>query len=274
MRLFIKPLLIVIVSLLSLASFAIEDTETNKKGIPNKPSPARLVNIIPASAGPFSKAQIDALENDLVDFANSTSTQIVLVVVDNFQGYDKATFATELGHKWKVGQKGKDNGIVILLKPKEVGNGKGDVFIATGYGLEGVIPDAVAKRIVEFEMIPSFKQKDYYSGIKKGIVVLKGLALEEFTAKQYVNKRQGRKKGKGYAKFIIFGIFILLSLIFNRRKGNYYSPGHRVPFWTALFLGSSMRGGNNSWDDFSSGGGGFGGFGGGGFGGGGAGGSW
>lgn len=271
MRLFIKPFLIVIVSLLSLASFAIEDTETNKKGIPDKPSPARLVNIIPASASPFSKAQIDALENDLVDFANSTSTQIVLVVVDNFQGYDKATFATELGHKWKVGQKGKDNGIVILLKPKEVGNGKGDVFIATGYGLEGVIPDAVAKKIVELEMIPSFKQKDYYSGVSKAIVVLKGLALKEFTAKQYVKKR---KKKSNYGSLIFFGLFIVLSLIFNRRRSNVYSPGHRIPFWTALFIGNSMGRGSSSWDDFSSGGGGFGGFGGGGFGGGGAGGSW
>ena len=125
--------------------------------IPEKPYPPRLVNDL---AGMFNQADINALERQLEDFSNRTSTQIVLVTVESLYGEDKAMVATEIGQKWGVGSANFDNGIVLLIKPKTP-NSKGEVFIAVGYGLEGVIPDAIAKRIVENEIIPSFKQNDY-----------------------------------------------------------------------------------------------------------------
>ncbi|MGB0404369.1 MAG: TPM domain-containing protein [Salibacteraceae bacterium] len=245
----------------------------NKDGLPLKPSPARLVNIIDTDKPVFTQNQVNQLESSLTQFSNSTSTQIVLVVVNSLNGWEKSQMATEIGHSWGVGQKGKDNGIVILLKPK-TRDSRGEVFIAPGYGLEGVIPDAVAKRIVEFEMIPQFKKGDYYTGISNSINVLEGLALKEFSAKEYVQKRGRSKKSGGIWSLLPFILFIIIFSVLRRKGGKTYGSRSNSGLLTALFLASSMGNRGSSWNDFNSGGGGFGGFGGGGFGGGGAGGSW
>ena len=112
--------------------------------IPQRPSPPCLVNDL---ANVFSEEQRQELEQELVAFNDSTSNQIVIVTVNDLAGYDKMTFAQQIGETWGVGQKKQDNGIVILLKPKN--ETKGEVFIAAGYGLEGALPDAICKRIVE-----------------------------------------------------------------------------------------------------------------------------
>ena len=130
--------------------------------IPDRPVPPQLVNDF---ANILSDTEVRQLENELVQFNNTTSTQIVVVTVPDLEGYDPADFAFNLGEKWGVGQKGKDNGIVVLVKPK-VGNSRGQVFIATGYGLEGVLPDAVVNStVIDYEMIPRFKENDYFGGI-------------------------------------------------------------------------------------------------------------
>jgi len=108
--------------------------------IPARPDPPRLVNDF---ANILTEAQINQLENKLVYFNDTTSTQIAIVIVNSLDGYDKASYAYEIGEKWGVGQQGFNNGIVILLKPKTESE-SGEVFIATGYGLEGAIPDAIA----------------------------------------------------------------------------------------------------------------------------------
>ena len=76
-----------------------------------------------------------------------------------------------MGEKWGIGSEKFDNGILVLLKPK-TSDSKGEVFIAVGYGLEGVVPDATAKRIVENEMIPMFRENNMYGGIEKATDVL------------------------------------------------------------------------------------------------------
>jgi uncharacterized protein len=94
------------------------------------------------------------LEETLVQFDRETSTQVVVVTVSSLQGYDKADFAYRIGESWGVGQKDRNNGVIVLIKPK-ISNEPGQVYIAVGYGLEAVIPDAVANRlIVNNEMIP------------------------------------------------------------------------------------------------------------------------
>jgi len=241
--------------------------------IPERPNPPKLVNDL---ANVFSADQIQQLENELVQFNDQTSTQICVVTVPSLNGYEVSDFAFKLGEKWGVGQKGKNNGIVVVFKPK-IGNEKGKVFIAPGYGLEGVIPDAIANRIVSNEMIPRFKQDDIYGGIYAASKVLMGLAAGEFTADAYQKKGKGKKSedsGGGIMLFIII-LIVLVSLFKGGRGGGYSSRGS-LPFWLAMgLLGSSNRG-SGSFGGFSSGGGGggFGGFGGGSFGGGGAGGSW
>ena len=243
--------------------------------IPDAPDPPRLVNDL---AGVLSGSQANYLEQKLVRFNDSTSTQIVVLTVTSLNGYDPADFADRIGEKWGVGQKGKNNGIVVLVKPK-YGNERGEAHISVAYGLEGIIPDAIAARIVRNEMIPHFSQNDYFSGIDQATGTLMALARGEFTADAYNKTTEDGKWG-----FLVpIIIFIIIFIIFNNRRGRHYHAGSTdSSIWTAIWLASMMGGGRggSSWGDFRSGGGsfggggGFGGFGGGSFGGGGAGGSW
>jgi len=242
--------------------------------LPERPQPPRLVNDF---AGVLSDGEKQKMESSLVQFARKTSTQIVVVTVSDFDGYDRADYAYKIGEKWGVGQQGTDNGLVVLLKPK-IGNSRGEVFIATGYGLEGVLPDAVVNStIVNNEMIPRFKQNDYYGGLAAGLSVIMDITRGEYTAENYQEKVEA-----GGSAGIPFGIifFILLITIFGRsRRRRFYSPGRSLPFWLAMGMMSGSHRSSGSFGNFSSGsgsfgGGGFGGFGGGSFGGGGAGGSW
>lgn len=244
---------------------------------PKKPEPASPVNDL---ANILTAEQESKLFNQLSSFTEQTSTQILLVTIEDLQGYDKAQYAVDLAHEWGIGQKGKDNGILILAKPK-TGSSRGEAYIAVGYGLEAVVPDAVAKQIVDYEMIPEFENGDYFAGFVKANIVLMDLTRGEYTAEQYSQSKDGDWSG-----LIPLAIFIILFFLFTR-GGRNRSTGlgkkSSVPWWTLMLLGSSMggRSGGSSWGNFNSGGGsfgggggGFGGFGGGGFGGGGAGGSW
>lgn len=237
--------------------------------IPDQPVPPRLVNDF---ASFLSVEEVNTLEKKLVEFNNSTSTQIVIVTLNDLGGYEIADFAVRLGEKWGVGQEGFDNGIVILVKPGVQGN-KGEVSITTGYGLEGAVPDAVANRIIDIEILPSFREGKYSAGLIDAVNVLIELTKGEYSADEYLD-RSGRS-GKAIGIFILFAFIFFISFISRIRRGRQYSPGHHIPLWTALFLaGSSSRSFGGGFSNFSSGGGSFGGFGGGSFGGGGASGSW
>jgi len=246
----------------------------NGQDFPVRPNPPKLVNDY---AGFLKKGEQAALEQKLVRFNNETSTQIAIVVVPTLNGYDKSDYAFRLAEKWGIGQKGKNNGILILVKPKTPSE-KGQVFIATGYGLEPVVPDAIAKRIVEVEVLPNFRAGNYFKGLDDATNTLISLTRGEFTAEDYAkaNKPDLAPQIGG----LVFILFILFFGFFGRLlRARTYATGHNIPFWTALFIASSMnRSHSGHFGSFSSGsgsfGGGFGGFGGGSFGGGGAGGSW
>lgn len=246
--------------------------------IPDPPDPPRLVNDL---AGVLNPSDAETLERKLVAFNDSTSTQIAVAIVPTLNGYDKMDFTYRLAEKWGVGQKGKNNGVMIMVKPKTASE-RGEAFIATGYGLEGALPDAVCKRIVENDMIPYFKSGDYYGGINAAAGTIMSLVKGEYTADQYLKG----SKSSPYAMIIPIIILAAVFFLIRSSRARSYSIGKNIPFWTAFWLLGSMGRGSHSgsWTDFSSGrggfggfgggGGGFGGFGGGSFGGGGAGGSW
>ena len=244
-----------------------------KSEIPDKPNPPRLVNDF---AQVLSSNERKQIENELDQFARETSTQIVVVTVSDLEGYDPSDYAFRLGEKWGVGQKGKDNGVIILLKPKE-GNSRGQVFIATGYGLEGVLPDAIVNStVINNEMLPYFKENNYYKGLTSGIKVIMDITRGEYTAEQYQKHYAKQNDGVVPGVFFFLFIFFILSIVRGRRS-RFYSPGRSLPFWLAMGMMSGRNSHGGSFGNFSSGGGsfgGFGGFGGGSFGGGGAGGSW
>jgi uncharacterized protein len=217
----------------------------------------------------LSGSEVNRLNSKLAGYQDSTSTQIFVVTLNETQGAEISMLAAEIGQAWGVGQKGKENGMLILIYPEER-----KVFIATGYGLDQYVTDAAIKKIIESEIIPNFKNGDYYSGIDRGTNVIMGLLSGTFTANQYSRKGS---KDEGSIGGVIF-LVILIFIIFGSRKGRNSSIGKSIPFWIALsMLGSSRNSHGGSFGGFSSGSGGFGGFSGGGggsFGGGGAGGSW
>lgn len=234
--------------------------------VPERPDPPRLVNDL---AGLLSPEQIATMESMLVAFNDSTSNQLAVVILTDLMGYDKAELAYRIGQEWGVGQKDFNNGIVVLLKPKQ-GSSRGDVYIATGYGLEGAIPDAMANRIIDQEMIPRFRENDYYGGLMNGLQVLMKLASGEISQEGY-----GKGKEEKIAPLILL-ILLILIIIFISSNGRrkMHSLGGTIPWWMYLPQSGGSRSSWGGGGGFGGGGGGFGGFGGGGFGGGGAGGSW
>ena len=266
----IKYITLILLSFLSISSIAQDFTERS--------NPPRIVNDY---TNFLSTAESNALENKLVQFSYETSTQIAIVIVPSLDGYDIASYAFALGEKWGIGQKGKNNGILILVKPKYQ-NSKGDVTIATGYGLEGAVPDAIAKRIIENEIIPYFKQGMYFKGLDEATNRIMELTRGEYSADEYAQSTKGNV-GSAIPGIVIFLIILVFSFVGRARRARHYAVGHNVPFWIAMGLLSSNRSHGGSFGSFSSGGGsfggfsggsGFGGFGGGSFGGGGASGSW
>ncbi len=243
--------------------------------IPPAPRPPRLVNDF---AGVLGRDAL-GVERILRAFNDSTSNQITVVTVPDLGSYTASRFAYEIGEQWGVGNKKYNNGIVVLIKPKNE-HGSGQAFIATGYGLEAALPDAVCKRIVEDEMIPFFKQDDYVGGLLNGLRVIMPLAAGEISAKEYM------PSGGGIVAVVVAFVLILLvigmvSAASKKGRGDRFGGPHDGDglgsgLGTWWLLSSAMNGGNHggSWGSFSNGSGAFGGFGGGSFGGGGAGGSW
>ena len=230
-------------------------------GIPDRPN--CLVNDY---AGVFSSSQTTSMEQSLRSLDDSTGNQIVVVTVTDLEGYDIADYATQLGRKWGVGQKGHDNGVVIVVKIKN--KTKGQAFIAPGYGLEGALPDATCKHIVDKEMIPHFKENDYYGGVKAALDVIIPIVKGEYTSEEYEKSHDDWGAGL-ITMLVIFGIIIVIVVL---EKFGLFGPGGGTTYGSGgTYTGSRYYGGS-SWG--SSSGSSFGGFGGGSFGGGGAGGSW
>ena len=234
--------------------------------IPSRPSPARLVNDM---AGTFTTRQAEELERVLVAFDDSTSNQIAVVTVKDLKGYEPAEYATRIGLDWGVGSEKFDNGIVILIKPKD--NTAGKVFIAVGYGLEGAIPDAYAKRIINEVMIPHFMNDDYYEGVAEACKVLIKLAsgeISELREDEFDADDAGAIAGAVVTLIILIFVFVLITQNGGDNTGSGNHRGGRTIYTGPIITSGRIYGGGSSF------GGGFGGFGGGSFGGGGAGGSW
>ena len=239
------------------------------QNIPARPVPPRLVNDF---ANILSDSEEYALETKLVNYSDTTSTQICVVTVTSLNGMESNDFAQRLGEKWGVGTK-KDNGVVILVKPKTAKE-QGDVSIQVGYGMEPYVTDAVNYGIRTKEMIPAFKEGDYYKGINNAVDAIIGLASGAYTSDKYADKDND---ALGFLVIFLIIVFILVLISASGKNKNGNSSGGKGSFWRGLLWGILLSGGGRGGGWGSSGGswgggrtgGGFGGFGGGHFGGGG-----
>ena len=228
-----------------------------------------LTSRVVDNAGIIPTAIRNELDSKLAQLEAKTTDQLVVLTLKSLGGYDISDYGYQLGRAWGIGQKGKNNGAILIVAPNEH-----DVRIEVGYGLEGDLTDAVTRLIIENSMLPRFRTGDLAGGVSAGVDdIIKVLSGDAATYKQraaaqpkdYSARRPDDQSGGVFA-FILL-IFILL-IIFSRIARFW---------WPWLFLGSG-RGGWYSGGGWSSGGGGFsgGGFSGGGgsFGGGGASGRW
>lgn len=250
------------------SSFAQQD-------FPSPPDPPRLVNDFTNTLSPSEE---NALERKLVAYNDSTSTQISIVLLGSVGPYDISDYTFQLGDQWGIGRKDKENGLLILAAIEDR-----KVFMATGYGLEGAVPDAVARRIVDNVIVPAFKKEAYYEGLNQATEMVIKLAEGEYEAEEVAT--QGKNRSAIFFLLFFIFIFVVLPLLKNKSDNNNHmgGKGRKVDLFTTLMLAGMLggrRGGgfggfSGGGGGFSGGGGGgFGGFGGGSFGGGGAGGSW
>lgn len=247
--------------------------------IPPKPTKASEQTSVFDYANLLKPDQKKALENKLINYADTTSTQIVVAIIPSLDGDYEGTLAPKWAHEWGIGDKGKDNGVFILLAEKER-----KIWISPGYGLEHILTAGINGEIIRNYIIPEFKKGDYYQGLNIGTTELMKLFSGTYKGepKKNVNSSDGIP-----VILIIIGVLIFLvivSKIKNKNGGNGKNGGNRgfngPDLFDIIVLSRMGRGGGRGFGSGSSSGGGFGGggfgggFGGGGFSGGGAGGSW
>ncbi len=209
----------------------------------------------------ISSSELYTLNSTLKNFDDSTSNQIVFLMIQSLDGYSLESYTYETATKNQIGSKKNNNGVLFFVSKD---NRK--MRIEVGYGLEGVLPDALTSSIQRNEVRPYFKQGDYYSGIAAGLN-----AIMAATRGEYKGERKDKsEKGSGFPFIFIIMLIIFITLIF--RKGGRGDGGGILPW---IILGSMTGGGRSRGGGFG-GSGGFGGFSGGGgsFGGGGSSGSW
>jgi uncharacterized protein len=229
------------------------------------PRPAQWFNDYAAVVSPAAAAR---LNQTLQDFERESSSQVVVAIFAKMESASSIEdYTIRVAQAWQVGQKDKKNGIVLFVFVQDR-----KMFIQVGYGLEGALPDATCKRIIEDEIKPRFRNNDFDGGLSAGVAAILAATKGEY-------KSSGRTAGQspdsqGPGSFIVLGGMTLLFALFIfffvkvRLAGGY---------WHGMTLGSGgWSSGGSGWGGGgggSSGGGGFSG-GGGSFGGGGAGGSW
>jgi uncharacterized protein len=238
--------------------------------IPEKPSDNKQVFLYDYAAI-LPDAQEKALNIKLKRYADSTSTQIVFAIINSSNGEELDVLGAKWGQEWGIGQKDADNGILLLLAVKDR-----KVDINTGYGIESILSDLDAERIVNRILVPNFKKQNYYAGLDQGAdAIFQGLKGEFKGAPKNSSQIPWRL-------ILLVGIvlFFVIMKIRKNKGGNSDGSGRGsgVSFLDIIVLSSLGRGGfgggGGGFGGGSSGGGFGGGFGGGGFGGGGAGGSW
>lgn len=219
------------------------------------------------NAGLLSPQARRSLSGTLADFEKQTGNQIVVLTIDSTNGTPIEDYGYQLGRHWGIGQKGQDNGAILIVAAKDR-----KVRIEVGYGLEGVLTDATTYNIIQSRILPEFRHGSYEAGILGGVQAMIQAIGGKY--KPGATASSHRKKSAGvFALFFPFMLIIALIAILNGIRGG--RRWHRHGYWGGGYWGGGFGGGSGggSFGGGSFGGGGFSG-GGGSFGGGGASGGW
>lgn len=238
--------------------------------IPEKPS---FQTSVYDYANVLSSAEKSQLEEKLIKYSDSTTTQIVVITIESLKNEDVSQLATKWAQTWGIGGTAKDdNGVIILLAKNER-----KIAINPGYGLEDRLTAGIGGEIIRNIIIPEFKAGSYYNGLDKGTDAI----FDVFKGKYKGERKQNKNKDFPILPFIIIVIILLVLISRNKGGGNSGNSGGGPSLMDVIILsslGRNMGGGGfggSSGGGFGGGGGGFGGgFGGGGFSGGGSSGSW
>ncbi|WP_416896147.1 MAG: TPM domain-containing protein [Minwuia sp.] len=212
--------------------------------------------------GPETEA---AIADQLAAHEQATSNQVVVATIASLEGHDIADYGYRLGRHWGIGQEGRNNGVLLIVAPEER-----KVRIEVGYGLEGNLPDATAKLIIENEILPQFRSGNMPGGIRAGVTAILAAIDGAYEPVAYSDDPGPEDSFLTFLPVLLFFVFIVLARSFSRRDG---AVGRRRRRRGILLGGSAGGFAGGFGGGGSSGGGGFSG-GGGGFGGGGASGGW
>lgn len=217
------------------------------------PVPSRYFNDY---TGVVSASTAQELNLRLEQFEKDTSSQIVVAVYPKMQSDSSVQdYTVRVAQKWQVGQKEKRNGAVLFVYTQDR-----QMFLQVGYGLEGAIPDAIAKQITEFEIKPHFKDGNYEAGLRAGVDAILKAARGEY-------KGTGRTVAQGGRSGTSIPLVVWIILFFvifgfmsrRRRRGRVYGGGGWGSWGGGMWGGGGGWGGGSSGGSFSSGGGDFGG---------------
>jgi uncharacterized protein len=224
-------------------------------------------------AGVVDSSAALELNEQLAQFERETSTQLLVAIYRTMQSESSvADYTQRIAQSWGVGQKSGNNGAVLFVFIENR-----QMFIQTGYGLEGALPDATCWDITHNVIAPHFKQGDFTGGLRAGVTAMMQAVRGEYKGTGKTHLESSKKLGGVPSGLIIFGLIVLFIILANLRRPRRRRRGYGYSGWGGPFIGG-FGGGSSGGGGWSSGGGGggFSGFSGGGgsFGGGGAGSSW
>ena len=203
-----------------------------KVGLAQVPErPANAAPVVDLAGIIKNDSLVSALNVQLDSLSKQTQNQIVVVTVDDLGGLDGKEFATQLGNKWGIGGKQLSNGFVMVVKPRN-DKGAGEIGFATGYGLEGALPDVFCRRLQDDYMVPYFKDGDYAGGIKAAIDEIVPVVLDDYSKSQsqaLASEGSKKKGGTGNVWFIIAGIIGVVSLFKIMRRRSKGATGAQSP---------------------------------------------
>jgi uncharacterized membrane protein YgcG len=158
----------------------------------------------------------------LEDYERTSSIEIAIVLMHTLDGYPIEDYAFQLGEKWGIGKSGTDNGALMLISVEEH-----KLWVATGYGLEGSLPDGLVHRIIKNDIVPNFQQNNYHGGLRAGVEAIMLATKGEYKGQKKINP----VKTTGLIVLILF-IFIIVWLVKGVQVRNYAKMNH-LSFWAA-----------------------------------------